>query len=553
MEARLLHDGLLRAAEREPDKVALVVGDERITYGELLDRSQRLACALRELGLERGDRVALYQSNTAAAVVSIFGTLCAGGVFVVVNPETKQDKLAYVLRDAEATVLVSEGKLARIYRPVVPEIPSLTAVLCDNPDELVDGERAFADAIADSEPLASAVGTIPPDLAALIYTSGSTGFPKGVMMTHQSMVFAAGSISEYLRLDPDDRIHGLLPLAFDYGLYQLLMSVRLGATIVLERSFAFPAQIIKRVESEGITVFPGVPTVYATLLSLHERSPLELPSVTRVTNTAAALLPSMHHGLREIFPNALIFAMYGLTECKRVSYLEPEELVARPSSVGKAIPGTETLLLGAEGEPVAPGESGILHVRGPHVMAGYWRQPELTAEMLKDGPVPGERMLCTHDHFTIDDDGYLYFVGRTDDIIKTRGEKVSPLEVEDVLFGIPGVREAAVVGVPDAILGQAIRAFVCLDDGAELSEQEVVAACRVKLEGFMVPREVVFLDELPKTASGKVRKKSLLEPVEPSQTPPRVPGAWKGKVKIADGFDALAPDLDADWHAEGRS
>ena len=247
---------------------------------------------------------------------------------------------------------------------------------------------------------------------------------------------------------------------------------------------------------------------------MHERSPLVFPSIERVTNTAAALPPSFHDSLREVFPNALIFRMYGLTECKRVSYLEPELLELKPTSVGRAIPGTETMVLDDAGNPVAPGETGILHVRGPHVMAGYWRQPERTAEMLKPGLLPGERMLCTHDHFTVDEDGYLYFVGRSDDIIKSRGEKVSPVEVEDALFGIEGVREAAVIGVPDELLGEAIHAYVVCDDGSRLTERDIIARCRERLEGFMVPSQVMFLEELPKTATGKIRKKGLLELVE---------------------------------------
>jgi acyl-CoA synthetase (AMP-forming)/AMP-acid ligase II len=240
----------------------------------------------------------------------------------------------------------------------------------------------------------------------------------------------------------------------------------------------------------------------------------DLPTVRRVTNTAAALPATFHGEMRRIFPNALIFAMYGLTECKRVSYLEPELLERKPTSVGGPIPGTETMVLRPDGTHVDPGETGILHVRGPHVMVGYWRKPEQTAEMILEGPLPGERMLCTQDHFTVDEDGFLYFVGRTDDIIKTRGEKVSPLEVENAIFDIDGVKEAAVVGVEDDVLGEAIRAFVVLDEGAALSEQDVIAACRTRLESFMVPREVVFLDALPTTATGKVRRKSLKDPAE---------------------------------------
>jgi long-chain acyl-CoA synthetase len=437
--------------------------------------------------------------------------MLAGGVFVVVNPQTKEDKLLYVLDDCEATVLLTEGALTRTALSAAAAAPSVKAVIAASAPEGVEGALAYDDVLASAEPDPRPAGTIPLDLAALIYTSGSTGFPKGVMMTHQSMVFAAGSISQYLRLGADERILGVLPLAFDYGLYQLLMAIRMGGTLVLERSFAFPAQIVKRIEDEAVTVFPGVPTVYATLLSMRRSMDFELPSVRRVTNTAAALPATFHGEMRRIFPNALIFAMYGLTECKRVSYLEPELLERKPTSVGRAIPGTETMVLREDGTPVEPGETGVLYVRGPHVMAGYWRKPEQTAEMIVDGPLPGERMLCAQDHFTVDDDGFLYFVGRTDDIIKTRGEKVSPVEVENSLFDVDGVKEAAVVGVPDDVLGEAIRAFVVLDDGAALTEQDVIASCRTRLENFMVPREVVFLDALPTTATGKVRRKSLLE------------------------------------------
>lgn len=509
--ARLLHETLLSSGERGSDREAVVAGAERLTYAELRDRALRLARALQELGVGRGDRVAIFMDNSAGCATAVYAAMLAGGVFVVVNPQTKEDKLLYVLDDCEATVLLTEGALTRTALSAAATASSVTAVIAASAPAGIDGALSFDDVVASSEPDPRPAGTIPLDLAALIYTSGSTGFPKGVMMTHQSMVFAAGSISQYLRLERDERILGVLPLAFDYGLYQLLMAIRMGGALVLERSFAFPAQIVKRVEDEEITVFPGVPTVYATLLSMRRSMEFELPTVRRVTNTAAALPATFHSELGRIFPNGLVFAMYGLTECKRVSYLEPELLERKPTSVGRAIPGTETMVLREDGTPVQPGETGILYVRGPHVMAGYWRKPEQTAEMIVEGPLPGERMLCAQDHFTVDDEGFLYFVGRTDDIIKTRGEKVSPIEVENALFDVDGVKEAAVAGVPDDVLGEAIRAFVVLDDGAALTEQDVIAACRTRLENFMVPREVVFLDALPTTATGKVRRKSLLE------------------------------------------
>ncbi|HJT97027.1 MAG TPA: fatty acid--CoA ligase family protein, partial [Rhodanobacteraceae bacterium] len=250
---------------------------------------------------------------------------------------------------------------------------------------------------------------------------------------------------------------------------------------------------------------------FAMLLAAHSREPLCFPEVRRVTNTAAALPDDFAVRLREVFPNALIYKMYGLTECKRVAYLEPELVDAKPGSVGKAIPGTEIYLLDAQGRDVPPGETGILHVRGPHVMAGYWNRPDLSAQMLKPGKLPGERVLCTQDHFRMDADGFLYFVGRTDDIIKTRGEKVSPVEVENVIHKLDGVREAAVVGVEDAVLGQAVCAYVVANPGVALDERRIRAHCAAHLENFMVPRDIVLVADLPRTTTGKVSKKALIE------------------------------------------
>ena len=258
-------------------------------------------------------------------------------------------------------------------------------------------------------------------------------------------------------------------------------------------------------------MLPGVPTIFATLIAAHRRKPLSFPSVTRVTNTAAALPDEFVGALREIFPQALLYKMYGLTECKRVSYLEPELAEARPGSVGKAIPGTEIYLLSSDGTPVPPGETGILYVRGPHVMAGYWNRPDLSDEMLKPGPLPGERVLCTHDLFRMDDEGLLYFVGRTDDIIKSRGEKVSPVEVENALHRIPGVREVAVIGVKDPLLGEAVWAVVVADPAFGLTRQSIRAGCAPLLEPHLVPSQIIFRDSLPKTPNGKVDKRRLID------------------------------------------
>ena len=508
---RLLHDDLLASAAQLPDKLAVVVEGQPYSYAQLLDGAARLAHALQARGVQRGDRVAIYMDNTWPCVVSIYAVLMAGGVFLVINPQTKADKLEFILDDSDAKLLITDGHLASVFVPVLKKLSKLKGVICSGQPPADAPVERFDAVLRETAPLAAPVFIIPLDLAALIYTSGSTGNPKGVMQTHQSMRFAAGSLIEYLRLDEAQRIFCVLPVAFDYGLYQLLMAVQLGATLVLERSFTYPAQIFARMQERQVTAFPGVPTIFALLLSAHGRSPLCFPSVTRVTNTAAALPDDFVPRLREIFPNALIYKMYGLTECKRVSYLEPELADAKPGSVGKAIPGTEIYLLSPDGAPVPPGDTGVLYVRGPHVMLGYWKRPDLSAHMLKPGKLPGEQVLCTQDFFRTDAEGFFYFVGRNDDIIKTRGEKVSPVEVENVLHSFAGIREAAVVGVPDEVLGQAIRAYVVIEPGIGLSDKQIRALCLTRLENFMVPKEVIVLAELPKTTTGKVSKKLLLE------------------------------------------
>lgn len=507
----LLQDALLLSAERAPDKVAVVLEGTPYRYAELKQQVCKLANALSARGLQRGDRVAIYMDNTWPCVISIYATLLAGGVFLVVNPQTKADKLEFILNDSDARFLLTDAHLANHFLSILPALTQLQQVICSG--KLIEHPQveAFDSVLASAATDTPAESCIPSDLAALIYTSGSTGNPKGVMQTHQSMLFAASSLIEYLRLSASDKILCVLPVAFDYGLYQLLMSIQLGATLVLERSFTFPAKIFARMTEEHVTVFPGVPTIFAMLLSIHGREALCFPNVTRITNTAAALPDDFVPRLREIFPNALIYRMYGLTECKRVSYLEPELADQLPGTVGKAIPGTETYLLSPEGAPVAAGETGILYVRGPHVMLGYWKQPELSAHMLKPGKFPGERVLCTQDHFRMDEQGYLYFVGRNDDIIKTRGEKVSPVEVENAMHGIAGIREVAVVGVTDPVLGQAVRAYVVLNPDAQITDKQIRLQCMARLENFMVPREIVICDDLPKTTTGKVSKKLLQE------------------------------------------
>jgi long-chain acyl-CoA synthetase len=503
----LVHDMFAATARAHADKVAVIAEGAQTTFGELDQASDRLARALQDSGLQRGDRAVVMMDNSPALVVALFAILKAGGVFVVVNPTTKADKLSYLLDDSGARALIAAD---RVNRAVVAAGADGIATIWTGtvPDAFADGRSYEALVAAPAAPL-TPVPLIDEDLGAIIYTSGSTGDAKGVMLTHRNLHHNAWSISTYLGMEPDDVVACLLPLSFDYGLFQILMSARLGCTVVLERSFAYPMDVMRRIAEHRVTGLPGVPTIFATILGMTNLDDVDLSSVRFLTNTAATLPPAHIGRLQERFPNATVFSMYGLTECTRVSYLDPAKLADKPTSVGQAMPNTEVYLIDERGERVPPGAPGELVVRGASVMRGYWNKPEVTAHWLREGDVQGELVLHTGDQFTMDEDGDLYFLGRSDDIFKCKGEKVSPKEIEHVLYELDEVGAAAVVGVPDEIDGMAIKAIVAPSGRGELDEQLVRKHCRARLESYLVPKVVEIRDTLPETDSGKIRKASL--------------------------------------------
>jgi amino acid adenylation domain-containing protein len=507
----LVQDFLHNSAQRLPDKVALICGRQRLSYSKIDEMADRLANALIEQGLQRGGRVAIYLKNSVESAVSIFAALKAGGVFVVINPTTKFGKMAHLLNNCRASALLTEAKKADLADQVMSNVPTLKfSILCGDPPSKIVSRKDYLyfDAVQAHYPARRpSQVSIDLDLACLIYTSGSTGDPKGVMCDHSNVVFAASAIIDYLENDEDDVVINVLPFSFDYGLYQLLMVFKFGGTLVLEPSFAFPASILHRIQEEHVTGLPGVPTIFSMLLRM-DLSPYDLSSLRYVTNTAAALAPSHIQDLRRKLPGVTVYSMYGLTETKRTLYLPPDQLDCRPDSVGIAIPGTEVWIEDEKGNRLGPGKIGELVVRGRHVMRGYWENPEATAKRYRPGPQPGERVCYTDDLFRMDEEGYIYFVGRKDDIIKCRGEKVAPKEVENVLYSFPGVIEAAVIGVPDPIMGEAVKAFV-VDDNGGANEAKILAHCRFHLEDFMVPKYIEIRDELPKTTSNKIKKTTL--------------------------------------------
>jgi amino acid adenylation domain-containing protein len=505
---------LEQSARRFPDKPALTFGDRSLTYAELDAACNAMARGLLAAGLQRGDRVVIHLDNSVEAVLAVFAVLKAGGVFVVVNPTTKADKLRFIVNNSRATVLVAHARREAVLHEVaderIPIVGTIVVVGGPFPGEPPAGKQVLRfDQLVETRDGARNPDSrgIDTDLAALIYTSGSTGTPKGVMLTHLNITSSARSITTYLENTPDDVVINVLPLSFDYGLYQVLMTFRFGGRIVLERSLTYPHALLETMVRERVTGLPIVPSMSAILLQL-DLSRYDLSSLRYITNTAAALPTEHILKIRSLLPHVKIYSMYGLTECKRVSYLPPQEIDAHPTSVGRAMPNVEAFVIDPQGNRLTTGV-GELVVRGSNVMKGYWEQPEETDRVLKLGALPGERVLLTGDLFRVDEEGFLYFVGRKDDIIKTRGEKVSPREVENVLYSLTGVREAAILGVPHPVLGQAIKAVLTVHDGITLDQQDVLRHCADRLEDFMVPAYVEFRSSMPRTSTGKIDKRAL--------------------------------------------
>lgn len=511
---------LEESARRWPDKIALVADGQRLSYAQLDRAANCFARSLRAFGVGRGVHVAVCVENGVEGVVALFGTLKAGAVAMMLHPSVKAAKLGALLDHAESSMLViGRARLDDAHEWGGKRRSLRTVVVCGR---VIDGAAVSLHTLAaptlvewerccsgdDPTCPTPSLGTNDDDVALLLYTSGSSGQPKGVMLTHHGVIAATQSIVTYLGLRFDDVILQVLPLSFGYGITQLLTTFHVGGTLVLERSFAFPQYTLTRLAETRATGFAMVPTIGALLAPL-DFSAYDLSALRTVTNAGAALSPAVALQLAEKLPHARLVLMYGQTECMRASFLPPEELPRRPRSVGRGIPGQEHWLVDEHRRRLPPGSLGELVVQGPHVMRGYWKMPEETAQKLLDCGNPRERILFTGDLFFMDDEGWLTFIGRKDDVIKTRGEKVSPREVEDVLHALDGVAEAAVVGVPDAVLGELVRAFVVPRPGMLIDEKIVQRHCAAQLESYAVPRIVDVLSALPRTPNGKVDKQSL--------------------------------------------
>jgi len=509
----LIHHMLRTSAYHLADKEALVHGDQRLSYREVARRSNGLAKGLRRAGLVRGDRIGIYLEPSVAQVISIFGVSEAGGVFVPINATLFPEQVGHIAKDCGMKGVITTAAKLSTLTSLLHQIPSLEFVVLtgagDAPQTALPSHR-LEDLYELSGPPECREQAISKDLAAILYTSGSTGKPKGVMLSHANVMAGSTIVSTYLGTTSVERILAVLPFSFDAGMNQLMTAFQQGGTIVLI-NFVFAREVVQMLLRERITGLAGVPTLWSLLAqpnSTLEKQPLT--NLRYITNTGGAMPQAVLKVLRQALPTTKIFLMYGLTEAFRSTYLPPEELDRRPTSMGKAIPDTEILVLKEDGKLCGPGEIGELVHRGPTVSLGYWNRPEDTARALRPNPVLSpemgdcERVCYSGDLVKSDDEGFLYFVGRRDTMIKSSGFRISPTEIEEVLFQTGKLRGAAAIGIPDEVLGQVVKVFVVAKDGTPLDPQELLSICAENLPRYMVPKFLEVLDELPKTSSGKV-------------------------------------------------
>jgi acyl-CoA ligase (AMP-forming) (exosortase A-associated) len=512
----LLHHMLRSSSSRFLGREALVHGETRLTYEEVNSRVAGLALGLRTAGIKRGDRVGILLDPSIPQAISIFAISQTGGVFVPISSILFPQQISHIARDCGiAALITTAAKLDSVW-PMLKDLDSLRFLV-------IVGDTARDDIplpVLDFDSLAASGADrwqdwgIDKDLAAILYTSGSTGKPKGVMLSHANIIAGASIVSTYLGITSSDRILSILPFTFDAGLNQLTTAFQQGATLALI-NFVFAKQIVEVLMKEQITGLAGVPTLWSLLAQPNSTLQKTSPALRYITNTGGAMPQSVLKVLREALPKTSIFLMYGLTEAFRSTYLPPEELDQRPHSIGKAIPDTEILVLDEHDEICKPGEVGELVHRGPTVSMGYWGNPDATNQVLKPNPLlppelgDVERVCYSGDLVKTDDEGFLYYVGRRDAMIKSSGFRISPTEVEEVVFQSGQVRHAAAIGIPHEILGQAVKVFVVPGNGKPIDEKELITFCEDRMPRYMVPKAVEVIDELPKTSSGKVDYPSL--------------------------------------------
>lgn len=530
--SQLLFELVLRSAERAPGAPSVTFKTRTLSYDELAAGIEQFAHGLMRLGLARADRLAVYLPKQPETVIAMFGAARSGCAFVPVNPLLKAEQVGYILRDCNVRALVTSPERAAVIAPTLRNCPDLRHLV------LVSGSQATPAGVVNIADQASSPRSpqqscswnellsggapvaghrvIDSDIVSIFYTSGSTGKPKGVVLSHRNMVTGAHSVAQYLGNVPADRLLAVLPFSFDYGFSQLSTAFHAGASVVL-MDYLLPRDVIGQVASEGVTGLAGVPPLWSQLADL-EWSAAARESLRYITNSGGAMPVAVLRKLRASLPRTQPFLMYGLTEAFRSTYLPPSEVDRRPESMGKAIPNVEVIVARPDGTPCAPNEPGELVHRGPLVSLGYWNDPQKTAERFKPAPSQNRALalpeiaVWSGDTVRMDEDGFLYFVGRRDEMIKTSGYRVSPTEIEEVLFATALVADAAAVGVPHPTLGQAIAVVAVAAPGtvaAGDTTERLLAACLRELPRYMVPHHVEWRESIPRNPNGKYDRPRL--------------------------------------------
>jgi acyl-CoA synthetase (AMP-forming)/AMP-acid ligase II len=509
MQTKCLHTLLKDTANKYPDNLVFVRRGQTLTYGELEHLTTRFAGALLEMGISPGDRVALVLENVAEYVISYYGVLKAGAVVVPLCPDTRLHTLSFALEYCQARAVILTAANAKLLDGQSEKLPLLEWIISTEPLTLAQPGQfkmnEYSQLIAAN---ASCQSYQPPSndaaLASIIYTSGTTARPKGVMLSHHNLVANTLSIVEYLGLTASDSVALVLPFFYSYGNSLLHTHICVGGTLFAVGSMAFPAAVVKGIQDHGCTGLSGVPSTFARLVqsSLFDR--FDLKCLRYITQAGGPMTPALTQKLRQSLPHLRIFVMYGQTEASaRLSYLPPEKLDQKMGSIGIAIPGVTLRIMDKEGNELPRGTVGEIVASGENIMCGYWSDPEETARVLRP------EGLRTGDLARMDEDGFIYIVGRESDMIKSGAHRIGPKEIEDVIELLPEVAQCAVVGVPDELLGEAIAAFIVPVENTPLTETQVLRICHEHLPRFKMPGYVLIVQSLPRTPSGKVRRNEL--------------------------------------------
>ena len=517
----LVHEFLENSAQQFPEKNAVWFNNSWMTYSQINESADHIANFLIDKGIKRGDRVIILSDNSFNYVISYYAILKTGAVTVELNTENGSDDIKFLVNDCEAKAIIVQKKYESLLQKIIKDTPSLQIVISDETQTVLDRKDII---YYDFQQIYAQFGKDfkkpeikESDIASIIYTSGSTGTPKGVVLSHQNFLVNTRSIVEYLKLTPEDRIMVILPFFYVYGKSLLNTHFFTGGSVVIDNRFVFPNAILETMKKTECTGFAGVPSTFSILLNNSAIHKFVFLKLRYLTQAGGAMAPVIQKKVALAFYPAQLFIMYGATEASaRLSYLSPYVLTRKWGSIGKAIPNVELFVADEHGNPLPPGESGEIVARGLNIMQGYWGDEEETARVLRNG------LYFTGDLGKMDDEGYIYIVGRKKDMIKVGANRISPKEIEEKLLENPQMHEVAVIGVEDEILGEAIKAFVVLrNSDKNFGHNEILSYCKKRLPQFKVPKYIEIVKSLPKNSSGKIIKHKLIRnsPFRKSENP----------------------------------